>query len=136
MRDTVRTVQYFLAASARSSRMSQTDFAALLRIVTANGLAGAELRRVLGMTSSSVTELADRLEAGALIARTRSASDRRMVLLKPTALGRRTVDQAVGPLLESLMGLVDRLADAERAAFAAFLREVGHVVSEAALDPN
>jgi DNA-binding MarR family transcriptional regulator len=92
--------------------------------VVAGGLTGAEIRRILGVSSSSVTELADRLESAGMIARTRPQSDRRLVVLKPTARGRRAVDRALGPSLAAIATSVDELDERELAVVGPFLREL------------
>jgi len=88
VRGVARAVLAALVYSAARAGLNQSDFYALVRVVAAEGLTGAEIRRILGVSSSSVTELADRLERAGMVARTRPQSDRRLVVLQPTARGR------------------------------------------------
>jgi DNA-binding MarR family transcriptional regulator len=131
MREVIRVVQTFLADCAGASRLNQTDFQALLRLVAAEGMTGAELRRILGISGSSMTELADRLERARLITRVRPPSDRRIVILTPSARGRRVIDRAVGPALKRMAGIVAALQSEERAAVARFLQDVVRGLEEA-----
>jgi len=124
MRQIVRSVQALLADSAMGAGLNERDFQALVRIVEAAGLSGAELGRILGMTSSSVTELADRLQNAGMITRTRSPSDRRLVVLKPTARGKRVIDRALGPTLAAMDTVLDGLADTELGVVSHFLDQV------------
>ncbi len=124
MRRVVRTVQAVLSRNAVGASLNQSDFQALVRVVAANGLSGAELGRILGMTSSSITELADRLERAGMISRTRSTSDRRLVVLKPTAGGKRLANRALGPTLDAMSELLGELSDAELDVIDHFLGEV------------
>jgi DNA-binding MarR family transcriptional regulator len=124
MRRIVRSVQALLADSAMGAGLNERDFQALIRIVEAAGLSGAELGRLLGMTSSSVTELADRLQNAGMITRTRSPSDRRLVVLKPTARGCRVIDRALGPTLAAMATVLDSLADIELGVVSHFLDQV------------
>jgi DNA-binding MarR family transcriptional regulator len=124
MRRIVRSVQALLADSAMGAGLNERDFQALVRIVEAAGLSGAELGRILGMTSSSVTELADRLQNAGMITRTRSPSDRRLVVLKPTARGKRVIDRALGPTLAAMVTVLDGLADTELCVVSHFLDQV------------
>jgi DNA-binding MarR family transcriptional regulator len=132
MRELVRAVQALLADCARASGLSQTDFLALVRVVAADGMTRAELKRIFGMTSSSITELADRLERPGLIVRTRPPGDRRLVVLEPTRRGRRTVDRTLGPMLARMAQIVDSLAEDELSSVARFLHEVAQGVAESA----
>ena len=124
VRGVARAVLAALVFSAARAGLNQSDFYALVRVVVAEGLTGAEVRRILGVSSSSVTELADRLESAGMIARARPQSDRRLVILKPTARGRRAVDRALGPALAAIAGAVDELAEEELAVVGRFLTEL------------
>jgi DNA-binding MarR family transcriptional regulator len=124
MRRIVRSVQASLADSAMQAGMNERDFQALVRIVSADGLSGAEIGRILSMTSSSITELADRLQNARMITRARSQSDRRLVVLKPTARGRRVIDRALGPTLAAIATVVEGLADTELCVVSHFLDQV------------
>jgi DNA-binding MarR family transcriptional regulator len=126
-----RAVQDFLAARAKERGLGTTDFIALVRASEGDGVTGAQLARAFGMRSSSVTGLADRLEAKGLIARRPHPTDRRTVLLHPTRRGRQTVTRALGPLLESLTTLADEFDASERATIAAFLDRIAEALETA-----
>ena len=124
VRGVARAVLAALVYSAARAGLNQSDFYALVRVVAAEGLTGAEIRRILGVSSSSVTELADRLESAGMIARTRPQSDRRLVVLQPTARGRRAVARALRPALAAIAAAVDELAEEELAVVGRFLQEL------------
>jgi DNA-binding MarR family transcriptional regulator len=130
MRRIVRSVQASLADSAMRADLNERDFQALVRIVSGDGLNGAEIGRILGMTSSSITELADRLQNARMITRTRSPSDRRLVVLKPTARGRRVIDRALGPTLTAMVTVLEGLDDIELGVVGDFLDQVEHQLLE------
>jgi DNA-binding MarR family transcriptional regulator len=132
MRRMVRSVQASLADSAMRAGLNERDFQALVRIVSADGLSGVEIGRILGMTSSSITELADRLQNARMITRTRSPSDRRLVLLKPTARGRRVIDRALAPTLIAMATVLEGLADSELGVVSRFLDQVEQQLLEPA----
>ena len=90
-------------------------------------MTGLELGRATGLPSSSVTDTADRLEDAGMIKRSRAREDRRVVVLRPTAKGRRAIERALHPLhgalasvrrgrrraeLESAVGLLLDVRDA------------------------
>jgi len=124
VRGVARAVLAALVYSAARASLNQSDFHALVRVVVAEGLTGAEIRRILGMSSSSVTELADRLESAGMVVRTRLQSDRRLVVLKPTARGRRAVQRALGPALVAIATVVDELGEQELSVVSRFLHEL------------
>lgn len=117
-------VQDFLAARAREHGLSSTEFTALIRTTDATGVTGAQLAQALGMRSSSVTGLADRLEAKGLIARRPHPHDRRAVVLHATRRGRAVVNRAIGPLLVQLVALAQELEFDECALIATFLDRI------------
>jgi MarR family transcriptional regulator, organic hydroperoxide resistance regulator len=126
MRRVTRSVQAVLADSAARVGLSENDFQAMVRVVAGGGLRGAELGRIMGMTSSSITELADRLEHAGLVARTRSNADRRVVVLRATARGSRLVNRALGPVLSAMGAVLDGLDHDELAVVGNFLDLVEH----------
>ena len=130
MRSVARSTQAAIAGSALQAGLSQGDFQALVRVVAADGLTGAQVRRILGVTSSSITELADRLERARMIKRTPRPSDRRVVVLKPTARGRAAVERALAPVLTAMAAVVNGLTDDELNAVSKFLAQVDRSLGE------
>ena len=130
MRSVARSVQAAIADSALRGGLSQGDFQALVRLVAADGLTGAEVRRILGVTSSSITELADRLEHAGMIKRTQRPTDRRVVVLKPTPRGKRVVERALAPVLVAMSTVVRSLTAEELDVVSRFLDQVERGLDE------
>jgi DNA-binding MarR family transcriptional regulator len=124
-------VQDFLAAGAKELGLGTTDFIALIRATGGEGVTGAQLAQAFGMRSSSVTGLADRLQAKGLIARRPHPTDRRTIRLHATRRGQQAVERALGPLLRSLLELTGELETGERARIAAFLDGIGDALATA-----
>jgi DNA-binding MarR family transcriptional regulator len=124
LRGLTRGTQEYLAGRAREAGLGSTDFIALIRTTAVDGVTGAQLAQAFGMRSSSVTGLADRLEAKGLIARRAHPTDRRSVVLQATRRGRSLVDRALGPLIAQLAALTDELGADERAIIDDFLAQV------------
>jgi DNA-binding MarR family transcriptional regulator len=129
LRRAARRLQDFLAAGAKEHGLSSTEFSALIRSNDAGGITGAELARALGMRSSSVTGLADRLEAKGLITRGAHPHDRRAVVLLATRRGRGVVRRAIDPLPERLGVLAEEFDDDERTLIAAFLDRIDEALA-------
>ncbi|MBV9942337.1 MAG: MarR family transcriptional regulator [Solirubrobacterales bacterium] len=128
LRGVTRGIQDFLAAEAKEHGLTSTEFVALIRTADGDRMTGAHLAHALGMRSSSVTGLADRLEARGLITRRAHPSDRRSVVLQATRSGRAVVNRALGPLLEQLLRVARELESDERAAVAACLERIDDVL--------
>ena len=69
--------------------------AILLSLTLGEATNAAELSRLYAVEMSSVTRMLDRMERKGLVARERSAADRRKVLLRITPAGHRLVKQAL-----------------------------------------
>jgi DNA-binding MarR family transcriptional regulator len=122
-------------AAGRTARLVGNDIAALASVVDDKQMTGVELRQASGLTSSSVTELADRLERARLITRARGNDhDRRLVMIKPTAKGRRAVSRALGPLHARLSEVQTRHDADELETLAELLVEINDALVTAAGD--
>ena len=124
LRGLTRAVEAFLAAAAKAHGLSPTELTVLIRTTTGEPVTGAQLAQALDMRSSSVTGLADRLEAKGLIARHTHPSDRRAVVLQASRRGRALVNRAIGPLLQQLLAIAQELESKEHATIAAFLDRI------------
>ncbi len=136
MRGVVRGVQTLVAESARAAGLRHTDFVALCRLVSVDGLTGVELGRSLGLNASSVTELADRLERTGMVARARSEHDRRVVMLTATVRGRGVVEAALGPVLQEAGEIVAKLGEEQLPVVAAFLGELRSMLDRLGSTPQ
>lgn len=76
------------------------------------------------VTSGTMTNRIDRLEARGLVQRQRDPDDGRGVLVRLTGPGRALVDTALEALLERERTLLDGLSDRDRATLAALLRRL------------
>jgi len=103
---------HFDHAAARELSLSRSG-AACLRLLVGGGRRATEIGQALGLTSGSVTALVDRLEAGKLVKRTVSDSDRRAVHIELTPATARRLAKAYEPLesaFESALGAKKKVA--------------------------
>jgi DNA-binding MarR family transcriptional regulator len=121
-------------SAGRRAELVSNDIAALSSVVDEQQMTGVELRQASGLTSSSVTELADRLERARLISRSRGNHDRRLVMIKPTAKGQRAVTRALGPLHARLSEVEKRHDAEELEKLAEFLVEINDALVAAGGD--
>ena len=88
------------------------------------GLHVSEISQRLHVTSSSITQLLNGLEAQGLIARHAAPDDRRAIFVRLTADGEAVAHQAARTLHEAFHGLITFLGEAESAQLADLLQRV------------
>ncbi len=84
---------------------------------------GALVRQTM-VTSGTMTNRVDRLTARGLVEREADPDDRRGVLVRLTASGKRTVDGAFETLIERERGLLAQLGEADRQRLAVLLKRL------------
>lgn len=124
-----RTLQTLLIAQARAGGLGLLDFLVLSRACDEGGVLPLEVGRALGLNSSTMTGLADRLERDRMIRRVAHPTDRRLVVLQATKKGQRLRDKTLEPLIAELTRAADRLAPAERALVDGFLGDLTTLMS-------
>jgi len=125
LREVMRLGPEVDAACARRMGLHHTDAVALDHLLqTEQGMGPAELGRRLGIRPASVTELVDRLEQAGHVRRRPHPSDRRRLLVEPTAQARRDVLAALEPLFAGMDELAAGLDEDTAAALTAYLRAV------------
>lgn len=92
----------------------------------------SRLASVLGVNASSVTRLADKLEARGFLARGRDEHNRSMVMVEVTETGREAVVQVLGRRHAALQAVLDRMPPGQRLSAAAGAR---HFTAAAAAVP-
>jgi len=108
------------AAVARTLRSSQIR---LLSLTPAEGMRVTDLAERVGMTKQALGEFADALEERGLLETVRDPADRRVRILRPTALGRRAVTQATAVIDAVEDQWRDRLGEQRWADLRELLRE-------------
>ncbi|MGH3206340.1 MAG: MarR family transcriptional regulator [Trebonia sp.] len=98
--------------------VSLPQFRLLLAASTLGRAPSSRLAEAAGVPASSVTRLADRLEAAGLLARGHDARSRSIVTIESTAAGRALVARVVARRHELIAAVLDRMPPGERAAVA------------------
>lgn len=106
---TASVLEQAVAAALKPYGLSSTQYNALriLRGAGAAGLACQEIAERMVTRDPDITRLVDRLEARKLIERTRSASDRRVVVVRISEAGKRllaTMDGTIEGLPRRILG--------------------------------
>ncbi|MEV4052212.1 MarR family transcriptional regulator [Amycolatopsis sp. NPDC049688] len=89
----------------------------------------SQLAAAMGVSASSVTRLADRLEALGYVARGRSAGNRSVVTLEVTEAGQEIVGRMLDRRHAALGALLDQLPPAQREAAATAARRLVHAAA-------
>ena len=116
-------VQGTLAELAAEHGMSVAQ-ARLLGVLRDREPTMNELGRHLGLDKSSVSGLVDRAERRGLVARTASATDRRVVQVSITPAGLELVTTAAAVFADRLGGLTADVSDSDRRALVRATRRI------------
>lgn len=117
--------QRSLAFAAHGLETWEFDvLAALRRAGPPYQLSPGQLLRETMVTSGTMTNRVDRLEARGLVARADHPEDRRAVLVRLTRTGRTTVDQALSDLLDAEQQVLSQLSAGEQTEVAQSLRRL------------
>jgi DNA-binding MarR family transcriptional regulator len=104
-----RSVQAFDDAVGRRLGLGPADLRCLDWLADGPKTAG-QLSVATGLRPAATTALIDRLEARGLVRRTRSATDRRSVLVEMTDHGHARTWEAYGPLVAAGQPMLDELS--------------------------
>lgn len=119
--------------------MNETDLMALRHLLGEQragrrAVRPVDLARVLGISSASVTALVDRLVRDGHAQRSSHPTDRRTLVIVPTAAGDREVRDTLGPMHQRMIDLVDGLSEQERSTVSRFLAGMTAAIEEAGGD--
>ena len=112
--------------------VSMPQFRLLLAAAALGRAPSSRLAEAAGVPASSVTRLADRLEAAGLLARGADARSRSIVTIEITGAGRDLVARVVARRHELLGAVLARMASAERAAVASAAARFTALAADAA----
>lgn len=118
--------------SALDGTVSLPQFRLLLVLSSLGRVPSSRLASSLGMTASSVTRLADRLESAGLLARGSDAKSRSIVTVEVTRAGLDLVTRVVERRHVLLAAVLTRMEPAERAAAARVARRFAGLAEDAA----
>ncbi len=94
----------------------------------------AAVAQAVQLATATVSRILDRLEAAELLVRERSSVDRRKVLLRLTAKGRRRIKRLPTPLHEEFLGRLTKLPQSEQRALLTSLEQIVEMMGAAELD--
>jgi DNA-binding MarR family transcriptional regulator len=102
--------------------VTPVQFAALQTVSSQPGVDQRRLARAIGLDTSTIASVVDRLEARGLLARSLSPEDRRVRLLNLTPEGREALVSVLPGMLRAQQRILAPLPAAEQAEFMRMLR--------------
>ena len=111
-------------AAAHAFGLARTDARALDIIHRLESVTPTELSRSLGYTSGGVTALLDRLEVAGFVQRHQHPSDRRQILIEPTAKTIRLAAKIYGPLVAHTQRIAGSYSKGDLDSIVQFLAEI------------
>lgn len=111
------------AATLPRFQLNSTQ-AGMLMLLRRGPRSGADLAREIGLDASAVTRLLDKLESRALVARTRSAADRRVVHVELSAAGRAMLEGLQPIYVDMLEKILAGFTTGEADALKHLLRKI------------
>ncbi|MCP2257532.1 DNA-binding transcriptional regulator, MarR family [Streptoalloteichus tenebrarius] len=121
-RDLQTAVDALDDAAAEHLGVNRTDLRCLDVLLRAGSARPGELGAELGLTTGSVTALLDRLEKLGYVSRSPDPTDRRKIVVRPTARVQRKAEVLYGPLVESGYRTLAHYSRAELEILLDFLR--------------
>ena len=111
LRELIIAAESYRQAVARQLDMGVTETQALSNLMAAQSMGQTELADALGITTSSVTSLIDRMERGGLVKRQPHPHDRRRTIVQLTKYGTESVERSRTWFVHAFDGIEDDRLD-------------------------
>lgn len=118
------TTRCFVQAAGTPLELRPVEYTILQLVCNNDAVTPTRLAKALALTAPGVTQWLDRLEQRGLIARERSATDRRAQHLSATRSGRELAARAVQAVLAAEAATLDGLSPGERQILLELLHKV------------
>ncbi|WP_354440829.1 MarR family winged helix-turn-helix transcriptional regulator [Ottowia thiooxydans] len=105
-----------------SHGMTPVQYSALQGVMNAPGIDQRSLARSIGLDTSTIGSVIDRLEVRGLVSRNASPTDKRVRMLTLTPMGREALEAVIPSMLQAQERMLDPLTKPERAEFMRMLR--------------
>jgi DNA-binding MarR family transcriptional regulator len=112
--------------------ISHAQFELLAELRERGPLPAGELAQVAGLSAATVSQMLDHLATDGQVKRVRSETDRRVVLIELTALGRRRVEATKALWRERWVAALEGVDDEELRIASSVLQRIGAVFEEPA----
>lgn len=122
----------FFAQELGELNVTPVQYSSLQAVCNAPGLDQTTLAKTIGIDTSTIGSVIDRLESRGLVTRTVAEGDRRVRILHPTAEGEALLQAVIPAMLRSQEALLQPLTVRERGEFMRLLRKLAFVDGDTA----
>lgn len=136
IRRIIRAVDMHSKMLQQAQDITAPQLVCLLTLVRKGPLTLKALSQAIDLSPSTTVGVVDRLSAKGLAQRTRSATDRRQVLVSATEQGRRTAQQSPSPLQHRLVERFRTLPEAEQLTLARSLERLVELMGAGDIDAS
>jgi DNA-binding MarR family transcriptional regulator len=119
-----RCVQRPTCGKTNNIALSHQEICILMMLGTTGAISMGELARRMVVSFSRLTAITDQLVAKKLVVRTRSKTDRRVVLLELTASGRKRREHSSKLRLQMAQSMLAALVSDEQETFLVLMRKI------------
>lgn len=136
LRRVTRAVDQYSRQLAQNHGLTGPQAMIMKEIQREAGLTMGELARRVSLSQATVTDVAKRLEARGLLARSRDDSDRRRVTIRLTLAGKQLLEQPLPLLQESFVSRLGELHEWEQTQLLASLQRVAQMMDAEDIDAS
>lgn len=136
LRRILRATELNARTLARATGLTTPQLIVLEIVAAAGEATPKDIAQAAGVGQATATSLVHKLEARALVARSRGEHDRRLVWITPTEAGRQMLKDAPDPLQRIFAQQFDALPGWEQAMIVAALEKVGHMLNAGQIDAS
>ena len=124
LRDMISAHDDFLSHMGRELAVNTTDLTAMTHLISSGPLGPTELAKRLGMSTAAVTTVVDRLEAVGHASRFQHPTDRRAVVIVPSAASVSHAMRLVMPMITDINSVLDEFPVEQRDVITSYLERV------------
>jgi DNA-binding MarR family transcriptional regulator len=136
LRTLIRLSDNLRSNLAAELRIGVTELTALGHVVEAEELSPTQLATRMAMAPATITTVVDHLVASGFASRTRHATDRRRLSVRPTPAGKHARAWAEERMGDLVVTALDRAPHPPPASMAAFLGRINEALAEAPSMPG
>ena len=134
LRRVIRAVDLHSRALVRSHGLTAPQALVLKEMVAAGELPVGTVAQRVNLSHATITDIVNRLERRGLVARTRSETDRRRVMVRATQAAEQTLERAPPLLQEAFVSRFVGLADWEQTMLLASLQRIAALMDAEQID--
>jgi DNA-binding MarR family transcriptional regulator len=134
LRRVIRAVDLHSRQLLRNHGLTAPQALILKEVVSSGGITVGEVAQRVSLSQATVTDILNRLEKRALVARERSLADRRRVLVRPTPEASATIKNGPPLLQEDFARRFSKLEDWEQTLLLASLQRIASLMDAQRID--